>query len=273
MLSVSISGRRILVIVFLGLAMCYHLLTGVGYLDSDIENNLKCLHGEGLVRDFRREVIFRFIRELLPSEGRCMDIGCGTGYMTERIADLGFDVTGIDSSETLIHMARERIGERDNMRLFVSGVQEIASFGQFETLVCLDVLEHLQDDNAALRHLFAACCSGGKLIISVPALPGLFGRRDAQLGHFRRYMRQELVDKVNRAGFQTIQCKYWNMIGAPVYWFSERMLHQSINDSLRTGSDTVTKRAFRHVLSVWLSLEMKVSWLPWGLSLLMVARK
>lgn len=242
-------------------------------MKNSIENSLKYLHGEGLDRDFRRDVLFRYIKEILPSEGHCIDVGCGTGYMTERIADLGLDIFGIDSSEELISLARKRIGKRNNMQLAVSAVQEMASFGQFETLLCLDVLEHLQDDNAALQMLFSACRPGGRLIMSVPALPGLYGQRDEQLGHFRRYKRHELIDKVNQAGFQTIQCKYWNIIGVPAYWFSERMLHRSISDGLRTGADTRMKKAMRHVLSFWLSWEMGVSWLPWGLSLLLFARK
>ena len=238
-----------------------------------VEENLLELHGDNTKRDFRREVLFRFIKPHLPVFGRCADVGCGSGYMVERIGELGLDILGIDSSQILVSLSEKRLSEWKNVRFFVSGIQNLPSFGQFDTLVCLDVIEHLEDDFSALLRLHEACKLGGKLILSVPAMPRLYGKRDVLLGHYRRYSKRELEEKLKAAGFTVKTCQYWNLIGAPIYWFSECILKRSIDDSLRTGSDSSLKKLVRSLLERWLSCEMKCRFLPFGLSLLTVSMK
>src|SRR5207247_6373263 len=65
--------------------------------------------------------------------------------------------------------------------------------GAFDTILCLDVLEHLEDDQSALRHFFTLAGAGGHVLLTVPAHPSLYGTMDRASGHFRRYRRQDLV--------------------------------------------------------------------------------
>jgi len=237
-----------------------------------IEESLISLHEAGLNRDFRREALFTFVKRALSANGRCLDVGCGTGFMVERIADLRINVVGIDSSEMLIEHARRRLEVKSSSaELYVSDIQNIPQYGKFDLVLCLDVIEHLEHDREALSLLRQACLPDGKLILSVPALSHLYGERDVMLGHFRRYDKKELLSKMTESGFKVHSCQFWNMIGVPAYWFSERVLKRSINDGLRTGHDSGSKRLMRLVLERWLSAEFKCPFLPWGLSLVCVS--
>ncbi len=239
---------------------------------AGIEESLVALHAAGLERDFRREALFNLIRKELHADSRCVDVGCGTGFMVERIADLGIHITGIDSSETLIAFAQRRMVHRPNVQLHVSSILDLPSYGTFDALLCLDVIEHIEDDAAALQMLRRACRPGGKLILTVPAFRLLYGKRDIMIGHFRRYGKSELVSKLTQAGFLVHSCQFWNMVGVPAYWFSERVLRRPVSDSLRTGQDSTTKKWVRSIIERWLLAELKLPFLPCGLSLISLSR-
>jgi len=76
-----------------------------------------------------------------------------------------------------------------------------------------NVLEHIEDDTNALRDLYKYLPTGGKLAIYVPALPILFSNLDRYVGHFRRYKRKELIEKVTLAGFHVEKCYFNDSIG------------------------------------------------------------
>ncbi len=193
--------------------------------------------------------------------------------MVELMAELGLDVVGIDSSEKLINLAKDRIAQRNNVTLSVADIQTFPSIGPFDGILCLDVIEHIDDDAAALKKLYQACSLGGTLILSVPAMGNLFGKRDVMLGHYRRYGRTELITKLVTAGFIVQQCRFWNMIGVPAYWLSEKVLKKPLNDGLRVGQDSLVKRLVRSILAAWLKLELFLLRLPCGLSLLVIASR
>lgn len=182
-------------------------------------------------------------------------------------------MVGIDSSATLIDLARCRLADRQNVRLYVSDIADVSSYGEFDALLCLDVIEHIDDDLGALKLLRGACRLGGKLILTVPALGKLYGMRDHALGHYRRYNKVELLAKLSVAGLAVRTCQYWNMAGVPAYWLSERILSRPVNDALRTGSDSGVKSLIRSCLRRWLKIEAKCPFLPLGLSLVCVASR
>lgn len=224
-------------------------------------------------RDFRREALFGLIRRYLPSTGKCLDVGCGTGFMMEKLSLLGLEVTGIEKSESLVAFAKDRLkGKGIYADLAVADITKAPKYGPFDVVVCLDVIEHIEHDRAALSALYRACKPDARLILSVPALSRLYGARDRSLGHFRRYDKNMLVERLEESAFKVEVCQFWNLAGVIPYWFSERVLCRQINDSLRTGQDMLGKRIIRGVLQVWLSLEGKCSFLPLGLSLVCVSR-
>ena len=95
---------------------------------------------------------------------------------------------------------------------------------QFDTVVCLNVVEHLEHDVAALKNIRNSLTPNGRAIILVPNGPRLFGTLDTVLGHFRRYTREQLVNVCQRAGFTVHTLLKFNRIGAPGWWWNGRVM-------------------------------------------------
>lgn len=94
---------------------------------------------------------------------------------------------------------------------------------RFDTVVCLNVIEHLEDDVAALTNIRNILEPSGHAIVLVPNGPELFGTLDTVLGHFRRYTREQLLDVCQRAGFTVQTLVKFNRFGAPGWWWNGRV--------------------------------------------------
>ena len=98
---------------------------------------------------------------------------------------------------------------------------------RFDTVICLNVVEHLEDDVRALRNIRGSLDKNGRAIILVPNGPGLYGSLDRVLGHYRRYTRKQLQDVCERAGFRVETVLKFNRVGAPGWWWNGRILKKS----------------------------------------------
>jgi glycosyltransferase involved in cell wall biosynthesis len=98
---------------------------------------------------------------------------------------------------------------------------------QFDTVICLNVVEHLEDDVKALRNICSSLDQDGRAIILVPNGPGLYGSLDRVLGHYRRYTRKQLQDACERAGFRVEKVLKFNRVGAPGWWWNGRVLKKT----------------------------------------------
>jgi SAM-dependent methyltransferase len=94
----------------------------------------------------------------------------------------------------------------------------------FDSIVCLNVLEHVEDDARALRHLHDLLAPNGRLVLIVPALQSLYGEIDRAIGHYRRYERADLVEKLRAAGFSIEHHSAFNVIGALGWFVNGRLL-------------------------------------------------
>jgi SAM-dependent methyltransferase len=145
--------------------------------------------------------------ELLPGSGESLqflDVGCGTGDYTRVLLERGHCVDAIDISDSAIQKAVKRVPERLRSR-FRAQVGDFSLLGQqarYDGIICSEVLEHVQDDESLLRHLYASLLPRGRLILSVPADPSLWTEDDLFSGHVRRYTREGLVAKLEGAGFE-----------------------------------------------------------------------
>jgi SAM-dependent methyltransferase len=118
---------------------------------------------------------------------------------------------------------------RPYMRVAFTDAADPSTFpaGQsLDTVVCLNVVEHIQDDIAALRNIRNVLSEGGRAIVLVPCGPWLYGTLDEVLGHFRRYTRDELASVCGEAGFQVEQILNFNKPGVPAWWFNCRILRR-----------------------------------------------
>jgi len=95
---------------------------------------------------------------------------------------------------------------------------------QFDTVICLNVVEHLENDVHALRNIRKALADDGKAIVLVPNGPGLYGSLDRVLGHYRRYTREQLVHACERAGLRVDRVIKFNRVGSPGWWLNGRIL-------------------------------------------------
>jgi SAM-dependent methyltransferase len=134
-----------------------------------------------------------------------------------------------------------------------------------DTVVYVNVLEHIEDDLSELRTAHEALVRGGNLLIFVPALSWLFSEADRQMGHFRRYDKEELTDLVKHAGFQVEKSRYFDLVGI-VPWYVYFVLMQ--------GSFSAGKVSLYDRMVVPLMRRIEAIGNPWiGKSLLLVARK
>jgi SAM-dependent methyltransferase len=160
----------------------------------------------------RREI---FTRILAPFEGtrqRILDIGFGTGAMLTFLARYG-DVVGMDMSADAIRFARTRcdrpmlLGDITHVPLATASLDLVTAF---------DIIEHVDDDGAALAELARECRPGGHMLITVPALQFLWGNQDVNSHHRRRYTLREIDERVRAAGFVPRRLSYFNALLFPV---------------------------------------------------------
>jgi SAM-dependent methyltransferase len=139
---------------------------------------------------------------------RILDFGAGTGTLTRMFHARGFDVRACEPDAA---MAREL------QRAGIATEQSLTAIpdGSFTGVVSFNVLEHIEDDAAALRALRAKLRAGGRLFLYVPAFPILYSSMDKQVGHHRRYRRAPLKRLLERCGFEVIRCRYADSLGFP----------------------------------------------------------
>ena len=143
-------------------------------------------------------------------------------------------------------------------------VLRLTRFG-FDTAISLNVLEHIEDDLLALRHIWQLLRPGGRLVVIVPAHGWLYGTMDYSIGHYRRYNRQDMDHKIRAAGFRIESQKYMNVLGMLGWFANGRILRQDIppSDQLKLFNLVVPLvRTVEHIVPP-----------PFGLSLLSIARR
>lgn len=159
---------------------------------------------------------------------RILEIGAGIGNLTSNLVPRTVYWASDINSQYL-----DRLGKLTLTRPYLKVQYTDASAGetypseQFDTVICLNVVEHLEDDEKALRNIRGSLDHNGRAIILVPNGPGLYGSLDRVLGHYRRYTRKRLEDVCERAGFHVEKVLKFNRIGAPGWWWNGRVLKRT----------------------------------------------
>ncbi len=151
---------------------------------------------------YLRELVLKHVDRSAP----VLDAGAGIGTFTSAMRDKGIDVRAFEPDPQQSADIRDKgIECHDDINAISSG-----SMG---SIYSLNVLEHIDDDVAALRDWGRVLTSGGRLVLYVPAFQVLFSDMDRKVGHFRRYSRASLVAKVEAAGYEVIASRYVDSIG------------------------------------------------------------
>ena len=159
---------------------------------------------------------------------RVLEIGAGTGNMSVHLMPRS-TYWATDVNPYYLSYLDTLRPTRPYMEVAFLDAMKSDSFpsGQsFDTVICLNVVEHVQDDLQVLRNIWNLLEEGGRAVILVPCGPGLFGTLDEVLGHFRRYTEAQLLGVSEQAGFHVERILKFNRPGVPAWWFNGRILHR-----------------------------------------------
>jgi len=175
-------------------------------------------------KGFNRWMLSTFRRYI---GSRVLEAGCGIGNFTELLLDRQRLVC-VDNDPFYVEMIQRRYGHLENLRVQRTDLTNIADFQSIQrenidTVVCLNVVEHIESDQQVLQHYFDVLAPGGHAIILVPAHQWLYSACDKVLGHFRRYSRGELRAKMTAAGFEVLSVREFNRLGV-LGWLVNKML-------------------------------------------------
>jgi len=164
---------------------------------------------------------------------RVLEIGAGIGNMSAFLVDeAGVDrLVLTDTEPYYLGRLRERFAGRPQVavaELRLPGRDPRLAAERLDTVVCLNVLEHIEQDGAALRAMRDLLQPAGRLLLLVPSLRALYGSLDEALGHFRRYVPDELQAKLQVAGFRVRHLEYFNLAGVPGWWLTGRVLRRRL---------------------------------------------
>ena len=157
---------------------------------------------------------------------RILDAGAGIGTFTELLLDREL-VVAADGYPRFIEVLNQRLGTRlpvPPVLVDLAGpaMSTLISY-RFDTVISVNVLEHIESDRAALANFYQVLQPGGRLIIFVPAHMALYGTVDRQLEHCRRYTRPELRRKLGETGFEVEHLSEMNVIGIFGWWLNNRV--------------------------------------------------
>jgi SAM-dependent methyltransferase len=157
---------------------------------------------------------------------RVLDVGAGIGTFTELLAPLCALVVAVEADPEFARILERRFANYANVEVVHAEAERSLPAGPFDSIVCINVLEHIADDDEALTSFRARLSPGGTLLLLVPAHPSLYGATDCMLGHQRRYRRGELNGRLKKAGFAVDVLRYVNPIGALGWLVSARLLRR-----------------------------------------------
>jgi SAM-dependent methyltransferase len=153
----------------------------------------------------------KYLKESPGGPSPILDVGCGTGTMLTYLARYG-DAEGIDVDADAIRYCHER----GLTRVSQAGADRLPfADGTFGLVTALDVIEHIDDDRAALHEVRRVLRPGGSFLVAVPAYRFLWGRQDDINLHKRRYQARELRERLTTAGFEVLRLSYINAVLFP----------------------------------------------------------
>ena len=228
-------------------------------------------YGRGLLNNLTGtpQYISWVTRILRPHLGdRVLEIGAGLGNLTGRLMARKVHYVAGEGDALYLHALRNRFLRTPNVTVCELHPEEPADYapgaGQFDTVLCVNVLESVKDPVGVLTSLRTCLAPGGSVLVLVPQGKGLYGSLDEGMGQLRRFSREELGQMLGQTGFQIEQMYQLNKIGTLSWWLFGKVL----------GQKTISRPALKLFdKTVWFWRRVD-GLLPWqGLSLVVVAKK
>ena len=201
---------------------------------------------------------------------RVLEVGAGIGTMSRKLLKVADLVVGIEPNGNCLTRLQAAMQGEPRFTLHACHLEECDLDGlqrqQLDTVYCVNVLEHIVDDVAALKMFRDVIVPGGHVLIYVPAIQAAYGPLDAELGHHRRYSKRTLSSVFAAAGLELMVLKYANPIGL-IGW----MYNSHVTKARHHSVDQV--RLFERFVAPWALPLERIIPPPIGSSLVAVGRK
>ncbi len=200
---------------------------------------------------------------------RILEVGCGLGNFTHYFRDREL-VVSVDPVPEAIETVAGRYLHHDHIMPTIGDITDDElvdhlAASEFDTAVCLNVLEHIPDDEKALVNMYRALAPGGRLLLLVPQGRRLYGTLDYYLDHYRRYRYKEVLRMMRAAGFSIERSFSMNIPGMLGWFVNSRLLRRRI---LPSGQ----LRLFNVIMPAVRAIEERVN-VPIGISVVAIGRK
>jgi SAM-dependent methyltransferase len=225
--------------------------------------DLEIMAGANNYRNWMYSRIAPFIGE------RILEVGAGIGNFTELLLDREL-VVATDKYQLCLDRLTSRLGHNPKVLSEILDLGEppedrLIDYG-FDTVICLNVLEHVEDDLRALAFMRSVLVPGGRLVLLVPAFNFLYGSVDQVIGHYRRYTRKDLLPRMREAGFVIESSFYMNVIGMAGWFWNNRVR--------KIKEESPSQIAlFDRFIAPWAERVEKFIRPPFGLSLIAIGQK
>lgn len=228
--------------------------------DSELQTDV--LEDLASARNYRRWIV-DLARPWLGDNP--LEVGSGLGHYAQDWAAAGVRITASEADASRLQALHERFGDHPHVDVRELSVP-ITEQAEHSAVVAVNVLEHIDDDVAALRAFAGLTGDGGRVVVFVPAFEWALGAFDREIGHFRRYTRPTLRAALEHAGLTVERLHYVNSLGLLAWLLVVRLLRQRPREGpLLTVFDRVVVPALR-----WAESRRRP---PFGQSLFAVARK
>lgn len=223
----------------------------------------------------RNDFIEWAFRSHMPTLRSFAEIGCGTGFVLERLVALYPQASALGTEVFVAGLpyAAQRVG---SARFAQMDARRIPFRNEFDAVGAFDVLEHIEQDREVLAQVHAALRSGGLFVLTVPQHQWLWSAADDFAMHKRRYSARELHEKLSAAGFEVLRSTSFVSTLLPAMALS-RLMRRRNPDRYDPAAELQLSPWLNRVFSALLKFELGVvrtgfNW-PWGGSRLVVARK
>jgi SAM-dependent methyltransferase len=197
-----------------------------------------------------------------------LEVGAGTGNLSSHFLQCKpLYLTDVDAG--LVTGLRKKFQGVEGIsveKFDVSKIPPNKLRASLATVFGINVLEHIKDDERALRNISQLLQKDGKLLLLVPAKKWAFTKLDEELGHFRRYEKQELVEKLERSGYKVEKIFFINIVGLLSWWVRNKVKRKNIR------LKPYHIKVFDSIVPLLRNIESRIT-LPMGISLVVVARK
>jgi len=212
--------------------------------------------------NYRRAILKLFAPHL---QGRVIEVGAGVGQFTVLLRELG-QIQHLLSVEPDSRFCAEFRKALPGQPLLEGTVAALTDPSQWNGILSINVLEHIrEDENELAMYANLLQANRGKLCLFVPARQEIFAPIENDFGHHRRYSRDGLRTKLERAGFKLVHLHYFNLIGYFAWWLNFQVRRR------RKFSPAMVRLFDRAIFPLGFGFESRVSWPPVGQSLVAVA--